>query len=65
MKKRIALLALVLTLCGSFAAFPVSAHAAEIEIQNQTLTSEAALTEETAVKSEMYTFPLNEYHLNK
>jgi hypothetical protein len=65
MKKRIALLALALTLCGSFAAFPVSAHAAEIEIQNQTLTSETALTEETAVKSEMYTFPLNEYHLNK
>ncbi len=64
MKKRIALLALALTLCGSFAAFPVSAHAAESETQSKIITSE--VNENTsAVKTEEKTVYFNHQHLNK
>ena len=54
MKKKIAVLALALTLCSAFAAFPVSA----LETENGTAATESVRTEEKAIY-------LSEAHLNK
>ena len=47
MKKRIALLALALTLCGTFAAFPVSAHEAETGTESESAVTESIRSEGT------------------
>ena len=49
MKKRIALLALALTLCSAFAAFPVSAHEAEAITETETVMTESVKTEEKVI----------------
>ena len=49
MKKRIALLALALTLCSAFAAFPVSAHEAEAITETETVITESVKTEEKVI----------------
>ena len=49
MKKRIALLALALTLCSAFAAFPVSAHEAEAITETETVITESVRNEEKVI----------------
>lgn len=49
MKKKITVLALALTLCGAFAAFPVSAHEAEIITETGTVMTEPIKTEEKVI----------------
>ena len=49
MKKRIALLALALTLCSAFAAFDVSAHEAEAITETETVITESVKTEEKVI----------------
>ena len=49
MKKKIALLALALTLCGAFAAFPVSALEAGANTETGTVMTESVKTEEKVI----------------